>query len=249
MDPSQLPVDHRCDRTGGQGHRHADHERRQPAERGLPAYRPDDALRRVHGRHHPPLLPDVAAGGLLGPERDARQPERLRERPVPVRRHLVLHRRQRRGQLDGLHERPARRHAVLQDAGRQLRHERQHAPVGDGWHRCQPLAGGFRRRRGLDRRRRKSGRASRRADRGSAPARRHQQPLHARRKFQQLLRSRSGRRGPHRQLSGLIASPPQLELRGQHLLLPEQHEPCVRPRRHAQDDRHVRAADHPALDW
>jgi phosphate/phosphite/phosphonate ABC transporter binding protein len=57
--------------------RHARQQRDEPPQRSVPADRADAAVRRLHGRHDPSLLPDVAAVRLQHRQRQLGQSERL----------------------------------------------------------------------------------------------------------------------------------------------------------------------------
>ena len=69
-DPGLPPADQFLLGTGGTGldlhvgSGHADHQRQRSSARAVPDDRADHALRRLHGRHDPSVLPDVPAGGL-----------------------------------------------------------------------------------------------------------------------------------------------------------------------------------------
>ena len=91
-----VPVRHRRHRPAVHARpRHPHHQRQQPAARAVPDDRADHAVRRLHGRHDPSVLPDVPADGLRDRRRArlARQPDRLPARPAVGGHHDLLDRR------------------------------------------------------------------------------------------------------------------------------------------------------------
>ena len=72
--------------------RHAHRELQRAAEHRVSDHRAERALRQLHGRHGASLLPHVAAVGLRRRPRDGRQPVRLPQRSVSVRRHRARRR-------------------------------------------------------------------------------------------------------------------------------------------------------------
>ena len=189
------------------------------AARTVPADRPDDAIRCLHGRHDPPVLPDGPAGGL----RDRRE-HVSRDNPTGCLHDLqsavtTTYSTARHGNAarhrpdDGVLQHAAGRRAVLQDARRPLHDERQLPPAGVRRHGSRQPAARLRRSGVLQRRQRQSGDAARGQHLRPGSAARNAEPLHAPCAVVQLLGRDAARHRGDRELSEGAALPRADQLR------------------------------------
>ena len=176
------------------------------AARPVPDDRADHALRRLHRRHHPPVLPDVSADGL----RDRQASTSRRGNPTgclhdlqsaitttyatAARRHAARYRPD-----HGVLQHAEGRRALSEVARRSIHDERQLSPAGDGRNRTGQRAARLR-RPGVLRRRRTGNAVTPAAAQHlqSGSAARHAEPLHDARSSGSTARDPTQRRASSR---------------------------------------------------